>query len=154
MVGFYLAQKRYGEDYSDIVACAQDTIMARQAPNGGYYKTVNTTAVEIWYTDNIGVSLPWYLNRVSTPLEKARGFTFMLNKAHLASGTPKFMESVIEQKVIALGRSCNLPPEKGGYANFGGTLKVSAMIKRWIKPEFQPYFIEFAYRICPEMGSL
>lgn len=153
VVGFYLAQRRYGEDYSDIVSCAMNTILSRQAPNGGYYKTSNTTEVDIWYTDNIGVSITWYLNRISTPLEKARGFTYIFTGAHLSPSAPPLMEKIIEHKVILLANSCGLPPEKKGYTTLHGS-KVSWMISRWVKPEFRMFFINLASEVCPQISII
>ena len=93
------------------------------------------------------------MNRAATPFEKAQGFTYIFNSNHLRPGVSKAMANVIERSVLMIGRSCHLPPEKGGFANDGGTMKTEFLIKRWVKPEFRDFFIEFVNRVCEPDGN-
>lgn len=59
---FYaLYDKTFKTDYTDIIERCISTILDRQAPNGAYYKTGRSSVIEIWYGDNIGISVPLYL---------------------------------------------------------------------------------------------
>ncbi len=60
IVFYTLYDKTFKTDHSDIISKCINTLLKRQAPNGAYYKTDVGSPIEIWYGDNIGVSLPLY----------------------------------------------------------------------------------------------
>lgn len=60
IVFYTLYDKTFKTNHRDIINKCIDTILKRQAPNGAYYKTDVGSPIEIWYGDNIGVSLPLY----------------------------------------------------------------------------------------------
>ncbi|MCX7796608.1 MAG: hypothetical protein N2380_08835, partial [bacterium] len=60
IVFYTLYDKTFKTDHSSIISRCINTILKRQAPSGAYYKTDVGSPIEIWYGDNIGVSLPLY----------------------------------------------------------------------------------------------
>jgi len=60
IIFYTLYDRTFKTDHSDIINKCINTILRRQAPNGAYYKTDVGSPIEIWYGDNIGVSLPLY----------------------------------------------------------------------------------------------
>ncbi|MBC7320551.1 hypothetical protein H5T89_07875 [bacterium] len=60
IVFYTLYDRTFKTNHSDIINKCIDTILKRQAPNGAYYKADVGSPIEIWYGDNIGISLPLY----------------------------------------------------------------------------------------------
>lgn len=60
IIFYTLYDKTFKTDHSDIIKRCINTILKRQASNGAYYKTDVGSPIEIWYGDNIGISLPLY----------------------------------------------------------------------------------------------
>lgn len=50
-----------GEDYGEIIRAARETILTRQAPQGGFYKTPMEPTLELWFGDNIAINIARYL---------------------------------------------------------------------------------------------
>lgn len=63
--GYKLYDSMFSTNHIDIIECAKNTIIERQDISGGYYKTVNSQTVDIWFTDNVGLYVSKYLNIVS-----------------------------------------------------------------------------------------
>lgn len=62
LVGYGYYDRLFDADHGGFVYSAAATILARQAPDGGYYKTAGGLSEDIWYSDEIGAFVPIYLN--------------------------------------------------------------------------------------------
>jgi len=69
IVFYILYDETFKTDHRDIIYRCINTLLKRQAPNGAYYKTDVGSPIEIWYGDNIGVSLPLFFLKKESRLE-------------------------------------------------------------------------------------
>jgi len=69
IVFYVLYDETFKTDHRDIIYRCINTLLERQAPNGAYYKTDVGSPIEIWYGDNIGISLPLFFLKKGNRLE-------------------------------------------------------------------------------------
>lgn len=61
LYAFALLSRFLEEDYGRIIESARKTILARQAPEGGFYKSPMESTLELWFGDNIAADVARYL---------------------------------------------------------------------------------------------
>jgi len=61
LYAFALLARVLEEDYGEVIASARETILTRQAPEGGFYKSPMELTLELWFGDNIAADVARYL---------------------------------------------------------------------------------------------